>query len=107
MFMTPWGTLDYNAMPFRLMNAGATFQHVMTTAFHDLITLIIKIYFDDLNVHLKCRDEYLDHLRLVLQRCHRYGISLNLRKCIFFTREGHLLRFVISPDGIRVDYKKV
>jgi len=24
-FTTPWGTFMYNKMPFRLMNAGATF----------------------------------------------------------------------------------
>ena len=36
-FMTPWGTFCYKVMPFGLKNAGATYQRVMVTLFHDMI----------------------------------------------------------------------
>jgi hypothetical protein len=32
-FTTPWGTFMYAKMPFRLMNAGATFQGAMDIMF--------------------------------------------------------------------------
>jgi len=36
-FITPWGTFYCKAMPFGLINAGATYQRGMTTLFHDMI----------------------------------------------------------------------
>jgi hypothetical protein len=46
-FICPWGTLAYRKMPFGLKNAGATFQHAMTFAFHDL-KHIVEAYHDDI-----------------------------------------------------------
>ena len=35
-FIFPWGMFVYQKIPFGLKNVGATFQWVMTFAFHDL-----------------------------------------------------------------------
>ena len=42
-FITPWGTFCYRVMPFRLKNAGATYQRAMTTLFHDLMHKEIEV----------------------------------------------------------------
>ena len=36
-FRTPMGNFYYTVMPFRLKNAGATYQRVMTAIFHDMM----------------------------------------------------------------------
>ena len=46
-FICPWGTLAYRKLPFGLKNAGSTFQHAMSYAFHD-IKSIVQPYLDDL-----------------------------------------------------------
>jgi hypothetical protein len=46
-FICPWGTFTYRKLPFGLKNAGATFQHIMSYAFHD-IKHIMQPYLDDL-----------------------------------------------------------
>ena len=78
----------------------------MTLTFHDL-KMIIKVYLDDLTTHscLKVRHPY--HLRLVFERCRHYQVRLNPHKCIFCVIVGHLLGFIVSKDGIRVDLLKV
>ena len=49
-FICPWGTFMYKKLPFGLNNAGATFQRVMSYAFHD-IRHIVQPYLDDLPAH--------------------------------------------------------
>jgi ribonuclease HI len=95
-FTTPWGTFMYLRMSFGLMNVGATFQRAMRFAFRDLIQKIIEIYQDDLTVVSKDRKDHLSHLRIVFERCRKYGISLNPKKSVFGIDEGKLLGHVAS-----------
>lgn len=72
-FIYPWGTFAYKKLPFGLKNARATFQRVMSYAFHD-IQNIIQPYLDDLHTHShKCHD-HLDHLWKKFLRCRHYNI---------------------------------
>lgn len=74
----------------------------MDYAFHD-IRHIIEAYLDDLPSHSKKQVQYLDHLIDIFLRCRFYNIHLNPHKCVFFFECGHLLGFIISKYGIRVD----
>jgi hypothetical protein len=49
-FICPWVTFSYRKLPFGLKNPGATFQHAMSYAFHD-IKHIIQPYLDNLPSH--------------------------------------------------------
>jgi hypothetical protein len=89
-FTTPWGTYKYLRMPFGLTNAGATFQRAMDYAFRDLIGKLIEIYQDDLTTISKKREQHIQHLRTIFQRCREYGISLNPKKSIFGVDKGKL-----------------
>ena len=52
-------------------------------------------------------DDNLHHLRVVFQRCRKFGISLNPKKSLFAMDEGKLLGHIISKDGIRIDLARV
>ena len=64
-FTTPWGTFMYEKIPFRLMNAGETFQISMDIAFFDEKDKFIVIYLDDITVFSDSNDEHIKHLRMV------------------------------------------
>jgi ribonuclease HI len=106
-FITRWGTFAYERMPFGLSNAGATFQRAMQLAFDDLIGKIIQIYLDDLTVYSKIRSDHFGHLRKVLMRCRKFGISLNPSKSIFGVTEGKLLGHIVSDSGISIDPERI
>ena len=61
-FRTKWGTYAYQKMPFGLINAGATFQRAMDTAFKGLINRTVVIYLDDITVFSKERYNHLHDL---------------------------------------------
>jgi hypothetical protein len=105
-FIFPWGTFTYQKMHFGLKNVGATFERVMTFAFHDL-KHIVKAYLDDLAAHSHKRVDHPKHLRLVFEICRHYQICLNPHKCIFCVSSGRLLGFLVSENGIMVDPLKV
>jgi hypothetical protein len=60
-FICPWGTFAYRKLPFGLKNAGATFQHAISYAFHD-IKHIVQPYLDDLPAHSLRRVDHPNHL---------------------------------------------
>ena len=65
-FICPWGTFEYQKMPFGLKNSGATFQQAMTLIFHDLKS-IIEVFLDDLAAHSHMRMCHYYHLGLVFE----------------------------------------
>jgi hypothetical protein len=95
-FISPWETYAYAHMPFGLKNVGDTFQIDMDHAFKDLIGRFMVDYQDDLTVHSRIREEHINHLRQVFERCKLYEISLNPKKCLFVVFEGKLLGYIIS-----------
>jgi hypothetical protein len=54
-------------------------------------------------VFSKNKNDHLSHLRFVLQRCHKYEISLNPKKSIFSVEQGKLLGFIVSSKGMIID----
>ncbi|XP_059074946.1 uncharacterized protein LOC131874979 [Cryptomeria japonica] len=106
-FTTKWGTFAYKRMPFGLINVRATFQRAMDIAFRDLIGKCIIIYMDDITFFSRKREDHVDDLRKVFQRCKSYSVSLNPKKCIFGVMEGKLLGHVISEKGISIDPDRV
>ena len=67
-FITPWGTLCYQVMPFGLKNVGATYQRAMTTIFHDLLHIIMEDYVDDILGKSKTRESHIDVLTTIFER---------------------------------------
>jgi hypothetical protein len=79
----------------------------MDYAFRDLIRNLIEIYQDDLTAISKTREQHIQHLRTIFQRCREYGISLNPKKSIFGVDKGKLLGHIISKYGIMIDPSRV
>ena len=79
----------------------------MDIAFHGLIGRSVVVYLDDVTMFLKKREENAFHLKHIFERCRKYGISLNPKKCVFAVTEGKLLGHVISKKGISIDLKRI
>ena len=62
---------------------------------------------DDLCVHSQEREEHIEHLKLVFEKCRVYQICLNLEKCKFMVRQGNILGHIVSKNGISTDADKI
>ena len=47
------------------------------------------------------------HLRQIFERCRKYGISLNPKKCVFAVTKGKLLGHIVSKKGISIDPERI
>ena len=106
-FIYPFEIFAYRRMPFGLCNAPSTFQRCMVSIFSDMIERFLKIFMDDFSIFGSTFSEYLNHLRLVLERCKEKYLVLNWKKYQFMIKEDIILDHVISKKRIEVDKVKV
>lgn len=106
-FITPDGVFCYQTMPFRLKNAGATYQRTMQACLKGLIGQIVQVYVDDIVVTTRKEDTLVDDLRKVFAALDVYQIKLNPEKCVFGVPAGELLGYIVSARGIEANPEKV
>ena len=61
-FITLHGLYYYKVMPFKLKNADATYQRLMTKIFRSLVGRTVELYIDDTVVKSKTREDHVHHL---------------------------------------------
>ncbi len=97
----------YMKIPFGLINVEATFKRATDIDFADEIARFIVIYLNDTTIYSKTIEEHLLHLRRVLEKWRRFGISLNPKKTLVGLEEGKNLGHIISKEGIKIDPKRI
>ena len=74
---------------------------------YGLIGHIFVAYLNDITIFSKKKEEHTFHLKQIFERCRKYGISLNPKKCVFAVTEGKLLGHVVSKKGISIDLERI
>ncbi|RVW44135.1 Transposon Ty3-G Gag-Pol polyprotein [Vitis vinifera] len=106
-FITECGTYYYRVIPFGLRNAGATYQRVATTLFHDMMHRNVEVYVDDMIVKSRGRADHLVALEKFFEKIRNLRLRLNPKKCTFGVTFGKLLGHMVSERGIEIDLNKI
>jgi hypothetical protein len=97
-FTTPFGSCEYLWMPFRLMNAGATFQRKVDRAVADLEAVFA--YVDDMDVVSRNPEEHAVHLRQLFTHLREQGLVINVEKCVFGASSIQFLGHHLSAESV-------
>jgi hypothetical protein len=89
-----------------LKNAPTIFSRVVVEAFKEFLHKFIEAYFDDWTVFSLLKN-HIECLRLMLDKCRQCQISLNMKKCIFFSPFGVMLGHILCKQGLLVDPSKI
>ena len=68
----------------------------------------VKAYIDDILVIKRGSfDEHLQQLEEVFDRCQKAGLKMNAEKCRFGLNEIDYLGYIVTPNGIKPNPKKI
>ena len=101
-----WGNrcFQWVRMPFGLTCAGDIFCRAISKALLPVVNKSnYKSYVDDLLLHSRSFQQYVDTLEMILQACRSSGIKLNSEKCSFLQNEAKFLGRIVCEDGYKAD----
>ena len=106
-FVTHHGSWKFRRMPFGLRNAPQSFQQLMSSVFRGANYQYLLIYIDDIIIFSRSVDEHLVHLKSVFDRLRDANLRLHPQKCHFLQSEILYLGHILTPEGVKVDEKKL
>ena len=102
-FLTRYGLYEYIIISFELCNASATFQVFINNTLREYLNVFCTIYLNDILVYSDIKEEYIQHVRKVLEKLQRAGLYLDINKCDFHTTRVKYLGLIITTDGVEMN----
>lgn len=97
--ITPFGLCEFTKMQFGLRNAAQSFQRFIHEVLRDLNFCFP--YIDDILIASSSPEEHKAHLQAVFHRLDRFGLTINLSKCVFDEENVKFLGYDVSAAGTR------
>ena len=104
-FVCVFGSFSYIVMSFSLENAPLIFSRIVIKYFQEYLYKTMALYFNDW-INYNILKEHVKWIKLILERCIHFRLSLNINKFIFATINWNLTR-PYSVTGIKVILAKI
>ncbi|XP_075483547.1 uncharacterized protein LOC142523698 [Primulina tabacum] len=83
-----------------ITSGGATYQRLMNKVFEKQLGRNVEVYVDDILGKTRKVASFIVDLEETFATLMKYGIKLNLAKCIFGIKSGKFLGFIMTDRGI-------
>jgi len=97
----------YTILSFGLKNAGATYQHAMSTIFRDHLQKIVECYVDDIAIKSHDKNNYLHDLKMMFDLMRVHQLKMNPTKSFLGVSSGKFLGFIVTSKSIHLDPDKI
>src|SRR6202021_1631724 len=106
-FRTKYRLYKYLVMPFRLTNAPAILQAVVTEVLYQYLDNFCVVYIDNVMIYSKKEKEYKEHIKKVFDALNKAGLKVKLKKSEFGLKEVQFLGHIITLEGLQIDLEKI
>lgn len=107
-FLCSYGFYEFIAMPLEIVNVPAIFQRLIDLILGNLRGSGVPCYLYDVVFHHEDYDKCLELLAfIVLQRLREHGLTVNIKKSVFFPKEIKYLGQILGGGEVRPDPAKV
>jgi hypothetical protein len=79
----------------------------MNVIFHPYLRRFVIVFFDDILVYSKTKDDHIKHLGIVFQCLLENTFLLKLSKCAFMQSSIAYLGHIVSSEGVGPDPEKI
>src|SRR6266511_2991044 len=67
----------------------------------------ILVYLDDIIIYFRTFEEHKQYVRKVFQALREANLMMKPKKCEFAKQELRFLGYIVSKDGIKIDFEKI
>ena len=106
-FRTYLEHFEYTVILFGLTNAPATFQSLVNNTLWDYLNIFYMAYLDNILIYSETLKEYKEYVKKVLKALQNRKLSVALEKCEWHTQKMEFLEFVITPEHVEIDERKL
>ncbi|GKF39499.1 putative reverse transcriptase domain-containing protein, partial [Tanacetum coccineum] len=96
---TRYGHYEFQVMPFGLTNAPAVFMDLMNRVCKPYLDKFVIVFIDDIMIYSKNKQEYEEHLKLILELLKKEELYAKFSKCEFWIPKVQFLGHVIDSQG--------
>ena len=93
------GQFQWVTSAMGLLGCPSTFQRLVEAVVQGLVNIIV--YIDDLIVHSNSHEEHLKILDQLFMRLQAHNLKVNLKKCVFGSKDVMYLGFHLTESGIK------
>ena len=91
---------EFLVLPFGVTKAPTFFMDLMKRVFRPYLDKFVVVFINDILIYSKTKEEYAEHLHLVLKTLQEHKLYAKLKKCEFWLKEFHFLGHVVTKEGI-------
>ncbi|GJR73766.1 putative reverse transcriptase domain-containing protein [Tanacetum coccineum] len=106
-FRTRYGHYEFQVMPFGLTNVPAVIIDLMNRVCKPYFDKFVIVFIDDILIYSKDKQEYEEHLKLILELLKKEELYAKFSECEFWIPKVQFLGHVIDSKGIHVDPAKI